>query len=129
MAQWQEDGVIEYLGATDNVAPYIERACCVVLPSYREGTSRVLLESAAMCRPLIATDVPGCREVVDDSVNGLLCKPKDFFSLSQKMEIMINLPHETRVSMGKKGRQKIQDEFSEDIVCALYLAAVKSAVA
>lgn len=129
MAEWQEDGVIEYLGETTNVAPYIERACCVVLPSYREGTSRVLLESAAMCRPLIATDVPGCREVVDDSVNGLLCKPKDFFSLSQKMEIMINLPHETRVSMGKKGRQKIQDEFSEDIVCDLYLNAVRSAVA
>ena len=101
----------------------------MVLPSYREGTSRVLLESAAMCRPLIATDVPGCREVVDDGVTGLLCKAKDFFSLSQKMEIMINLPHETRISMGKKGRQKIQDEFSEDIVCDLYLNAVRSAVA
>ena len=129
MTEWQEDGVIEYLGETDNVASYIERACCVVLPSYREGTSRVLLESAAMCRPLIASDVPGCREVVEDSVTGLLCKPKDFFSLSQKMEIMINLPHETRISMGKKGRQKIQDEFNEDIVCDLYIDAVRSAVA
>jgi len=89
----------------------------------------VLLESAAMCRPLIASDVPGCREVVEDSVTGLLCKPKDFFSLSQKMEIMINLPHETRISMGKKGRQKIQDEFNEDIVCDLYIDAVRSAVA
>jgi len=128
MAEWQEEGVIEYLGATDNVACYIERVCCVVLPSYREGTSRVLLESAAMCRPLIATDVPGCREVVDDGVTGLLCKPKDYVSLSQKMEIMINLPHETRVSMGKRGRQKIQDEFSEDIVCDLYIDAIRSAI-
>ena len=128
MAEWQEEGVIEYLGATDNVAPYIERSCCVVLPSYREGTSKVLLESAAMCRPLIATDVPGCREVVDDGVTGLLCKPKDVVSLSQKMEIMINLPHETRVSMGKRGRQKIQNGFSEDIVCNLYIDAIKSAI-
>ena len=63
----------------------------------------MLLESAAMCRPLIATDVPGCREVVDDGVTGLLCKPKDVPSLYKKMELMINFPYETRVSMGKRG--------------------------
>lgn len=128
MAEWQEEGVIEYLGVTDNVAPYIERACCVVLPSYREGTSRVLLESAAMCRPLIATNVPGCREVVDDGVTGLLCKSKDVVSLSRKMETMINLSHEARVSMGKKGRQKVQSGFSDDIVCDLYVDAIESAM-
>lgn len=126
VARWQDDGVIEYLGETDDVARVIEKACCVVLPSYREGTSRVLLESAAMCRPLIASDVPGCREVVDDGVNGFLCKPKDVFSLTEKMESMINLPFCDRVSMGQKGRQKIKSEFSEDIVCTLYLDAMKS---
>ena len=101
----------------------------MVLPSCRQGTSLVLLEYAAKCRPLIATDVPGCREVVDNGVTGLLCKPKDVSSLYKKMELMINFPYETRVSMGKRGRQKIQDEFSEDIVCDLYIDAVRSAVA
>ena len=126
--EWQEEGAVDYLGATDNVASFIERACCVVLPSYREGTSRVLLESAAMCRPLIATDVPGCREVVDEGITGFLCKPKDYVSLAQKMEMMVNLPHETRVSMGKQGREKIQNEFSEDIVCELYNQAINSGI-
>lgn len=124
--KWQEEGTIDYLGETDNVASFIARACCIVLPSYREGTSRVLLESAAMCRPLIATDVPGCREVVDDGITGFLCKSQDYVSLAQKMEMMINLSHENRVSMGKKGREKIQNEFSEDIVCELYNQAINS---
>ena len=126
IAEWQEEGIIEYLGATDNVTSYIQRACCVVLPSYREGTSRVLLEAAAMGRPLIATDVPGCREVVEDGVTGLLCKSKDYVSLSQKMEMMLNLSYQARLSMGAKGREKIQNEFSENIVCDLYIDAINS---
>ena len=126
IAEWQEEGIIEYLGATSNVTSYIQRACCVVLPSYREGMSRVLLEAAAMGRPLIATDVPGCREVVEDGVTGLLCKPKDCVSLSQKMEMMLNLSYQDRLSMGIKGREKIRDEFSENIVCDLYIDAINS---
>ena len=64
------------LGATSDVRPMIARADCIVLPSYREGMPRTLLEAAAMGRPLVATDVPGCREVVQDSVNGYLCQVK-----------------------------------------------------
>lgn len=124
--EWQEEGMIEYLGATNNVTSYIQRACCVVLPSYREGMSRVLLEAAAMGRPLITTDVPGCREVVEDGITGLLCKPKDFVSLSQKMEMMLNMSYQDRLNMGIKGRKKILDEFSENIVCDLYIDAINS---
>ena len=126
MTEWQKEGFIEYLGETDNVNSYIESACCVVLPSYREGTSRVLLEAAAMGRPLIATDVPGCREVIDDGVTGFLCIPKDPFSLSQKIELMLNLPHESRRLMGVKGREKVENEFNQDIVCDLYMEAIKN---
>ena len=79
-------------------------------------------------RPIITTDVPGCREVVDEGITGFLCKPKDYVSLAQKMEMMVNLPHETRVSMGKQGREKIQNEFSEDIVCELYNQAINSGI-
>lgn len=125
MKAWENEGIIEYLGETDDVTSYIEKACCVVLPSYREGTSRVLLEAAAMGRPLIATDVPGCREVVEDGVTGLLCKPRDYVDLSQKIELMLKLPYETRHVMGTKGRDKIENEFRQEIVCDLYIDAIK----
>ena len=71
---WQAQGVIAYLGETDDVSRHIQSATCVVLPSYREA-SRVLLEAAAIGRPIITTDVPGCREVVDHERNGFLCLP------------------------------------------------------
>lgn len=123
---WESEGIIEYLGETDDVASFIQKACCVVLPSYREGTSRVLLEAAAMGRPLIATDVPGCREVVDESVTGFLCKPRDHADLSSKIELMLKLPYESRQVMGARGREKIENEFRQEIVCDLYIDAIKS---
>jgi glycosyltransferase involved in cell wall biosynthesis len=123
---WQNEGIIEYLGQTDDVASIIEKACCVILPSYREGTSRVLLEAAAMGRPLIATDVPGCREVIQDGVTGLLCAPRDYVDLSQKIETMLGLTYRARKSMGIKGREKIENEFRQEIVCDLYIKAIHS---
>ena len=126
MDEWRKDGIIEYLGETDNVVTYIERACCVVLPSYREGTSRVLLEAAAMGRPLIATDVPGCREVIKDGVTGFLCRSGDYLDLSDKIELMLKLPYESRRIMGAKGREKIENEFNQDIVCDLYIDAIEN---
>ena len=128
IVEWEEEQVIEYMGDTDDVTTYIEQACCIVLPSYREGTSRVLLEAAAMGRPIIATDVPGCREVVTDGDTGLLCEPKDYLSLSQKMKIMLELSYKTRETMGAKGRDKICSEFNQDIVCNLYLDAINATV-
>ena len=125
MAAWERDGFIEYLGAATDVKPYIEKACCIVLPSYREGTSRVLLEAASMGRPVIATDVPGCREILENRVTGLLCRPKDCNDLANKMEVMINLSFEERKIMGRKGREKIEKEFHQDIVFDLYLSTIK----
>ena len=123
---WKNEGFIEYLGETDDVTKFIEKASCIVLPSYREGTSRVLLEAAAMGRPLVATDVPGCREVVEDGVSGFLCKPRDYADLSQKIELMLKLPYESRQVMGARGREKIENEFRQEIVCDLYIDAIKS---
>ena len=123
---WENEGIIEYMGETDDVTKFIETASCVVLPSYREGTSRVLLEAAAMGRPLIATDVPGCREVVEDGVTGFLCMPRDYVDLSQKIELMLKLSHEVRQVMGARGREKIENEFRQEIVCDLYIDAIKS---
>jgi glycosyltransferase involved in cell wall biosynthesis len=126
MIKWQNEGYIEYLGETNDVVKYIENACCIVLPSYREGTSRVLLEAAAMGRPLIASNVPGCKEVIDDGVNGFLCEPRDSYSLSQNMEKMLKLSHNDRKKMGVLGRKKVEDNFSQEIVSNLYVDAIKN---
>ena len=126
MAAWEREGFIEYLGETTDVKPYIEKACCVVLPSYREGTSRVLLEAASMGRPVIATNVPGCREIVENRITGLLCRRKDYRDLSNKMEVMINLSFEERKIMGSKAREKVKKEFNQDIVIGLYLDAIEN---
>lgn len=126
MATLIDEGSVEYLGETSDVRAYIEAASCVVLPSYREGTSRVLLEAASIGRPIIASDVPGCREVVENRINGLLCKSKDHLDLADKMEVMINLSFQERKMMGIKGREKIEKEFNHKIVNDLYIDAIEN---
>jgi len=128
MNKWEKNDVIEYLGETDNVLRYIEKATCIVLPSYREGTSRVLLEAAAMGRPIITTDVPGCREIVEHGKNGFLCKPKDKLDLEKKMIDMLLMSRSDRQAMGEKGRQKVEKEFNQDIVIDLYLDAIENVI-
>ena len=107
--EWIDSGTIEYLGTTDNVRQYIEHADCVVLPSYREGTPRTLLEAASSCKPMIATDVPGCNHVVVNQINGLLCKLKDADDLAEKMKAMAMLEEETLRQYGLNGRAKIEE--------------------
>lgn len=127
MAAWVKEGVICYHGATDDVKPYLAEADCVVLPSYREGTPRSLLEAVAMGKPIITTDAIGCRDVVDDGVNGFLCLPKNTDDLAEKMEKMVLLEPQRRSEMGKMGRQKVEREFDEKIVIERYLAMIETA--
>lgn len=121
---WEADGIVRYLGHTDDVRPYLSGADCVVLPSYREGVPRSLLEAAAMSRPIIATSVTGCRDVVDDEVNGLLCRVRDAGHLAEKMLRMIALPAERRLEMGAAGRRKVETEFDENLVIQKYLSVL-----
>jgi len=116
---------VTYLGACDDVRPEIAAADCIVLPSYREGTPRSLLEAAAMGRPIVATDVAGCREVVDHGVNGYLCKVRDAPDLAQKMSSLLSLTYQQRKSMGQRGREKIERQFDEQIVIGRYLSAIE----
>ena len=119
-------GVI-YLGASDDVRVEIAEADCIVLPSYyREGTPRTLLEAAAMARPIITTDAIGCREVVEDGVNGYLCKVREAADLAEKMERMLLLSPEQRSVMGLQGRKKMEVEFDEQIVIGKYLTAIEA---
>jgi len=121
---WVAEGVVNYLGESDDVRSQIAAATCIVLPSYREGTPRSLLEAAAMARPIVTTDAVGCREVVNDGVNGYLCKVRDSADLAEKMEQMLVLSPEARMQMGKRGREKVELEFDEQIVIGRYLAAI-----
>lgn len=116
---------VEHLGHQDNIREHLETADVVVLPSYREGTPRTLLEAAAMSRPLIATDVPGCREVVQDGVNGFLCKAQDGHSLARKMELFIALTTEEKQAMANASRQWVQQRFDEQVVIDEYLRKIK----
>jgi glycosyltransferase involved in cell wall biosynthesis len=112
---WGNQGVVAWLGEVMDVRPAIAGADMVVLPSYREGLSRGLMEAAAMGKPIITTDAVGCREVVDDGVTGVIVPIKDISALSEAMLKMLRNP-EMRQSMGKAGRSKMQSEFDEKIV-------------
>lgn len=118
---WETEGFVHYLGRTDDVRPAVANADCVVLPSYREGVPHSLLEAAAMARPIIATDAVGCRDIVDDQVNGLLCRVRDAEDLAEKMVQMINIPSEHRLEMGRAGRRKVEAQFDEKAVIQKYL--------
>jgi len=125
--QWSESGIITYLGPTDSIREYIRKSDCIVLPSYyREGVPRSLLESAAMAKPIITTDWPGCRDAVDDNVTGFLCRIRDPQDLSEKMLKMISMPAKERETMGMAGRNKMEREFDEKIVINAYSDVIQS---
>jgi glycosyltransferase involved in cell wall biosynthesis len=128
MDDWVAEGVVRYLGVSDDVREEITQADCVVLPSYREGIPRTLLEAAAMARPIVTTDSVGCRDVVDDGVNGYLCKPKDASELAEKMERIVSMTNAERVAMGLLGRKKVGRQFDEEIVIRKYLEAIEIAI-
>ena len=126
--EWVEEGVVDYLGHAADVRPFIAAADCIVLPSYREGMPRVLLEAAAMAKPLVATDVPGCRHLVQNGKNGFLCTVRDAQSLADTMLKMVRLPADERQRMGAFARSNVEEEFDERIVIDRYLLAVSDAL-
>ena len=112
LKKWNSEGVVTYLGATNEVKQYISQVDCVVLPSkYREGVPFALMEGASMGRPLIATDIPGCRDVVIDGKTGYLCEVKDAKSLANAMGKMLALTPNQRREMGLAGREYMVREF------------------
>lgn len=109
----QAQGIVKFYGFQENTIPFYHQADCVVLPSYHEGMSNVLLEAAAIGRPIIASNIPGCREAVDNGVSGLLCSARDAESLYKAMKTMLLLPWEKRCAMGKAGHIKMKQEFNK----------------
>ena len=126
-ADMQEKGIVVYHGSQPDVRPYFERASCTIHPSfYPEGMSNVLLESCATGRPIITTDRAGCREIVDDGVNGYVVKQQDSKDLIEKVERFINLSYAEKKTMGEAARRKVEREFDRKIVIKAYLDAIES---
>ncbi|BDI04345.1 glycosyltransferase family 4 protein [Sphaerotilus microaerophilus] len=123
---WQAEGIVRYLGKTDDVRPHIAHADAVVLPSYREGVPRTLLEAAAMARPVITTDAPGCKDTVIDGQTGLRCKARDAPGLASAMLRFAAMDKASRVGMGERGRARVVREFDEQIVIDRYREALAS---
>lgn len=122
---WVAKGYVNYLGPTDDVKPFIAAADCVVLPSYREGVSMILMESAAMQKPLIATNVPGCRDLINSGISGYICRMQDYSDLVSKMDKMLHLTKKQRKKMGKEGRKLMEEEYNEKLVIEKYLYTLK----
>ena len=121
---WIAEDAIEYLGSAPDVRPIIAQADCVVLPSYREGLPRSLLEGAAMARPLVATDAPGCRNLVEPGETGFLCEVRSAQSLAEAMSKIAGLSPGQREEMGKRARQMVEERYSDERVNEAYLAVL-----
>ena len=122
--QLVEEGIAVFHGFQTEPIPYYTAADCVVLPSYHEGLSNVLLEAAAIGRPVITSDIHGCKEAVDADVSGLLCKVKDAEDLYQKMLQMANLSPADREAMGLVARKKAEREFEKGMVVQKTMDAI-----
>lgn len=125
---WVNNNLVTYLGKRDDIPYILSMIDCVVLPSYREGMPRSLLEAAAMEKPIVTTNVPGCKSVVTHGANGYLCEVKSVDDLFVKMEQMFLLSYQEREKMGKNGRNKIVHMFDEKIVIEKYIQKVCNTV-
>lgn len=115
-----KNGHIKYLGVSSNVQPIIDNADCIVLPSYHEGLSRVLIEALAMGKPIITTNIPGCKETVEEGKNGFLVAPKNADDLAKAFNKFIGLTIDRRKEMGQYSRIKAEKEFDVRHVIAVY---------
>lgn len=122
-----KDGSVEYLGETKNVRDFISMADCIVLPSfYREGTPRVLIEAASMGKPIITTNVPGCKEVVKNNVNGFLCKPRNQENLKKIIMKFAELDLVKIKKMGKESRNLAEKKYDQNIIIKIYKKFIQS---
>ena len=126
LTELHNNGTIIYHGMIDNVQDMLEDMHCIIHPSYHEGMSNVLLEAASSGRPIIASDIPGCRETFEDGITGFSFPKQDTEGLIQTIEKFIQLDNNTRKQMGLSGRKKMEKEFDRQIVVEKYLKEIES---
>lgn len=122
-----KNDVVKYEGFQSDVRKYIVESNCIILPSYCEGMANVLLEAASTGRPIIASNIPGCKETIDDGENGYIVEVKSVDDLVEKIEKFLNLSYEQQREMGLKGRKKMEKEFDRNIVVSAYLKEIGGA--
>ena len=120
----ERNGLLRYHGRQNDVRPYIKECHATILPSYHEGTSNVLLETASLGRPVLASDITGCRETFDEGLSGLGFQAKDTDSLVAAIKKFIELPYEMKKDMGYAGRRKMENEYSRKIVIDAYIEQI-----
>jgi glycosyltransferase involved in cell wall biosynthesis len=125
LASWVEEGVLEWLGPRDDVAALWQQAHIAVLPSYREGLPKALLEAAASGRPMVAADVPGCREIVIDNETGLLVAARDAVALADALRRLAD-DEVLRRRLGSAARQRVLDHFSQERIASETLALYRA---
>jgi len=124
LASWLEEGIVEYLGQTDEIRHFFSQTDVVVLPSYREGLSRVLLEAASCRKPIVTSDVPGCRDVVVEGESGYLCAPRNAEALAEAMARAAASASRFE-EMGARGRRHVEEHFSAARVNRIYVEAME----
>jgi len=122
------EGIIEYKGSTDDVSQYISWCDALVLPSYGEGMSNVLQEACASGRPILASDIPGCKEIFEEGITGYGFKPKDGESLLEAIRVFYSITYEGKKEMGIKARKKMELEFDREKIVAIYIEKIKQLV-
>lgn len=122
----QNNKIIEYHGMQKDTISFQKRSHCTILPSYHEGMSNVLLESAASGRPVIASNINGCKEIIDDKKTGYIFEVKNSNNLISKIEAFLSLSNEEKREMGLEGRKKIEKEFDRKTVVESYMKEINS---
>lgn len=126
VTELEKRGIVEYGGIQLDMKPFIKKAHAVIHPSYYEGMTNVILEHGAMGRPAIASDIPGCREGIDEGVSGYTFNLKDVDSLVAAIEKFLALSHNQKVAMGLAARKKMEKEFDRNIVTDIYLQEINN---
>ena len=124
----EKEEIVHFYGEQTNVHEFIKKSHCVVLPSYHEGMSNVLLEAAATGRPIIASRIPGCMETFEEGVTGIGCERKNADSLADAMLKFLMLPMEERARMGLRGREKMEREFDRNLITDVYIKEIEKAI-
>lgn len=126
--EYENKGVVKYLGHRSDVEMLIKESHCLIHPSYSEGMANVILETASTGRAIIASDIPGCQEAIEDSVTGYLFKPKSVLELTEKIEKFLNLSTFERKQLGSYGQKKMCKDFDRNIVVNAYLEEIKRVI-
>ena len=121
-----KDSKIIYKNFQDNIYEEINKSDCIILPSYREGLPRTLLEAGILKKPAITSNVPGCRDVIDHNYNGLICEPKNALDLANKIENFINMKESNLKQMGMNAFKNVLNKFDEKIILNHYIDVINN---